>query len=206
MKCNLSRDVEVRAKVTQTVILADPTLSRESQLVAELNNRGYDVKIAQTHVGALALLSCEPQFVLLELRFESVDSLDLIATIRQGNPDCRIVVHTWFADVNAAVAVIKAGADDLLPKPLDARFVADVLTGKSAAKVGFHGLAPDVERIARTHIEAVFKASNGNMSLASKRLRLDRRSLQRIMKRYGVAGETSLITAPSYKSLQPSAE
>jgi two-component system response regulator RegA len=180
MTYKLSRELQA----TRTVLLADSAVNDDSQLAFELRNRGYQVKVAQSLSGSVAALSHEPQFVLLELRFGATDSLDLIATIRQRNPGCRIIVHTWFADVKAAVAVVKAGADDLLPKPMDADFVADILIGERSAEAQGKAAVPELSRIARTHIEEVLRASNGNVSLASKRLFLDRRSLQRIMHRY----------------------
>jgi len=115
------------------VLLADPMQAAGSPLLTELKKCGLEVFVARTLDDAFDIVSNESiDLALLELRFEGVDCLRLIAEIRALNPTSRIVVHTWLADVRATVAVVKAGADDLLPKPLEPAFVvAFLLNGHS---------------------------------------------------------------------------
>jgi two-component system response regulator RegA len=167
------------------VLLADPTESAVGPIGTQLGGCGYEVLAVGTASEALSIVSQQRiDLALLELRFDDGDCLGLIGKIRKLNPKSRIVVHTWFADLKATVAVIKAGADDLLPKPLDAEFVVEFLINGDQFDISTLTSIPDVDRVRRTHIETVFRWCNRNLSLASRRLLLNRRSLQRIMQRY----------------------
>jgi len=167
------------------VLLADPMQAAGSPLLTELKKCGLEVFVARTLDDAFDIVSNESiDLALLELRFDGVDCLRLIAEIRALNPTSRIVVHTWLADVRATVAVVKAGADDLLPKPLDPAFVvAFLLNGHSPESDSLENI-PDIETVRRAHILTVFQWCDRNLSLASRQLCLNRRSLQRLMQRY----------------------
>lgn len=171
----------------KTILIADPEISADADLANIFRNRGYDVLVAVTAEAAAALAARgELDFALLELRFPDGDGMSLLSEIRKHNPRARVVVHTWFADVKIAVAVTKCGADDLLPKPLDPAFVADFLAVHGSVVFPYHTVVPDLKTIRREHIKAVYESSNRNLSKASRRLALHRRSLQRIMKRYAL--------------------
>jgi two-component system response regulator RegA len=176
----------VRTEVDQSlVLLADESAQEEGPLVRRLQDCGFRVLVARRLPDAVEFSTrTDLAFALLELRFGQVDTLALVSAIRRHNPSARIVVHTWFADLKAAVAVIKAGADDLLPKPLDTKFVADFLTARTPGELSYFAQIPDTASVRREHIEKIVAFSDRNISLASRRLLLDRRSLQRLMKRY----------------------
>ncbi|MBW9113874.1 response regulator [Rhizobium cauense] len=141
--------------------------------------------VAKTLDDALDFVANESiDLALLESRFEGDDCLELIAKIRALNPTSRIVVHTWLADVRATVAVVKASADDLLPKPLDVAFVVAFLLDGHNPESGSLENIPDIETVRRAHILTVFQWCDRNLSLASRQLCLNRRSLQRLMQRY----------------------
>ena len=78
----------------------------------------------------------------------------------------------------------KGWACDLLPKPLDPAFVvAFLLNGHSPESDSLEHI-PDIETVRRAHILTVFQWCDRNLSLASRQLCLNRRSLQRLMQRY----------------------
>lgn len=166
-------------------MVADPALASAGPLAVRLNEAGCEVLEARRLAEAGEIVTRHRlDYALLELRLDGVDALDLVRAIRALNPLARIIVHTWYADVSAAVAVTKAGADDLLPKPLDVKFVADFLISGISEDVS------DIEGVRRRHIETIFAASGRNVSLASRRLLLNRRSLQRLIKRYDASPRT----------------
>lgn len=176
----------VRTEVGQSLVsLADESAQEEGPLARLLEECGFRVWVARRFADAVNFATRpDLAFALLELRFGDVDTLALVSAIRRQNPSSRIVVHTWFADLKAAVAVIKAGADDLLPKPLDPTFVADFSTARTPGDLFYFAQIPDIESVRREHIEKIVAFSNRNISLALRRLLLDRRSLQRLIKRY----------------------
>src|SRR4029450_6946938 len=74
---------------------------------------------------ALALLEAErPDLSLTDLKMPGIDGLALLRRARELDPTLPVVVITAFATIESAVAAIKDGAFDYLPK----NFSVDQLT------------------------------------------------------------------------------
>src|SRR4029450_13711508 len=74
---------------------------------------------------ALALLESErPDLLLTDLKMPGIDGLALLRRARELDPTLPVVVITAFATIESAVAAIKDGAFDYLPK----NFSVDQLT------------------------------------------------------------------------------
>jgi len=169
-----------------TVVIADPFLKQTGSLVSRLTARNYQVIVCSSVGEAMASCLKEfPAFVLTELRLPDHTGLELVRWVSSRIPGARTVVHTWFADLRTAVAAAKAGAEDFVPKPTDEEFLINILLhGSSKIPDECAILRPD--RLRREHIEHVVKANQSNVSLAARQLQLDRRSLQRFLKRHEV--------------------
>ena len=80
-----------------------------------------------------------------------------------------------------AVAAVKAGATDYIPKPVDADDVENALM----ASVGAQAVPPknpmSADRVKWEHIHRVFELCNRNVSETARRLKMHRRTLQRIL-------------------------
>jgi len=127
--------------------------------------------------------SLRPAYVMTELRFSDGLGLSLVEWMSDRFPFARTVVHTWFASVPIAVAAVRAGADDFVPKPTDEEFLINILL------LGTENVPGDCRiekpnRVRQEHIEQVMEFSSSNVSLAARKLQLNRRSLQRMLKRY----------------------
>ncbi|KAF5028591.1 Regulatory protein AtoC [anaerobic digester metagenome] len=84
---------------------------------------------------ALALLAEHPaDLVLTDVRMEGASGIDLVRETRALLPDALCVVMTAFASFENAVAAIKAGAFDYLPKPFSVEQL-EHLVGKVATVV-----------------------------------------------------------------------
>ena len=96
-------------------------------------------------------------------------------------PNCRALVLTGYGNIATAVAAVKAGAVDYLPKPADADAVERALLSREA------GLPPPPEdpmsadRVRWEHIQRVFEQCDRNVSETARRLNMHRRTLQRIL-------------------------
>ncbi|MEB2848076.1 response regulator [Endobacterium cereale] len=172
-----------RSLVT-TVVIADPFFEKTSSLGTRLAGRNCQVIACPTIGDAMtACLKETPAFILTELRFPDGAGLDLVRWVSAQIPEARTIVHTWFADIPTAVAAATAGAADLVPKPTDEEFLVNILLHGSL-KIPLECKIESPERLRREHIEHVVKANRSNVSLAARQLQLDRRSLQRLLKRY----------------------
>ena len=84
-----------------------------------LNRAGISVKTASNaEEGLLALSGVEPpSLVLTDLRMPGLGGLDVLRAVRQKHPDIPVIVVTAYASLETAIAAIREGAYDYLPKP-----------------------------------------------------------------------------------------
>ncbi|GHB09543.1 nitrogen regulation protein NR(I) [Modicisalibacter luteus] len=60
-----------------------------------------------------------PDVLLTDIRMPGLDGLELLARIRESNPDMPVIVMTAHSDLDSAVASYQGGAFEYLPKPFD---------------------------------------------------------------------------------------
>ncbi len=90
-----------------------------------LGRAGYRCVTTTDPQDALGLLESErPDLLVTDLKMPGVDGLELLRHARQGDPHLPVIVLTAFATIESAVATVKEGAFDYLPKP----FSVDQLT------------------------------------------------------------------------------
>ena len=81
---------------------------------------GRQIKVARDGTTALEwLVETNFSLVLTDLRLPGISGLDLIREIRQRDIPVTVIVMTGHASVDSAVAAMKLGAYDYLPKPID---------------------------------------------------------------------------------------
>jgi two-component system, response regulator RegA len=89
-------------------------------------------------------------------------------------------VLTGYGDINIAVTAIKAGATNFLLKPADADDVVSALLATSEP-LELPANIKSADRVWWEHIQRIYEMSGRNISEAARRLKLHRRSLQRIL-------------------------
>ena len=91
---------------------------------------------------------------------------------------------TGYGNIATAVVAIKAGAVDFLAKPVD----ADQLTAALLETERPLPPPPDdpmsADRVRWEHIQRVFEQCNRNVSETARRLKMHRRTLQRILNKH----------------------
>ena len=97
------------------------------------------------------------------------------------SPNVRIVMLTGYGNLATAVAAVKAGAIDYLAKPADPEDIVRAL----AAGAGERAEAPtepmSADRVRWEHIQRVYELCDRNVSETARRLKMHRRTLQRIL-------------------------
>ncbi|MGH7355011.1 MAG: sigma-54-dependent transcriptional regulator [Candidatus Rokuibacteriota bacterium] len=82
-----------------------------------LRRAGYRCLTTTDPLRALALVESErPDVLLTDLKMEGMDGMELLRRARGLDPALPVVVITGFATIESAVAAIKEGAFDYLPK------------------------------------------------------------------------------------------
>ena len=84
-----------------------------------LRHQGYEVAESATFRQALAQLNAHPPELLLsDVRLQDGDGFDLLAHCRKKYPAVPVILITGYGTVETGVEAIRAGAFDLLTKPL----------------------------------------------------------------------------------------
>ncbi len=110
--------------MTQPTILVvddEPTQRKLIQHVLE-TKLGFHTIVTEGGKQALDYMTAPnrliPDLVLLDLSMPEMDGMELIAKLRPLYPHLPLIVLTIYGDIEKAVAAIKAGATDFLPKPV----------------------------------------------------------------------------------------
>ena len=89
---------------------------------------GFDVATTTNGEDALKQLRHRPaELVLLDLRMPGVTGLDVLRSIRDVSPKCKVVLMTGYATIDSAVEAVKLGALDYLTKPFDLQRLRQLL-------------------------------------------------------------------------------
>jgi two-component system response regulator RegA len=152
------------------------------RLAEEMRARGFVADTAGTLEACLAAVARgAPDYVLVDVRLGNENGLEAVSAVHAAHPAARIVIHSCHGTLATVVAAIKAGAADCLPKPISmAAIEAALLSQREPLPLPVEvPLNPDWVRW--EHIQRVFAASDGNVSRTARKLRMHRRTLQRIL-------------------------
>ena len=165
-----------------TLLIVDDDEPFLKRLARAMEKRGFAVETAGSVTAGRAIATARPPaYAVVDLRLDDGNGLDVVETIRERRPECRIVVLTGYGAIATAVAAVKAGATDYLSKPADANDVTDALLART------DGLPPPPEnpmsadRVRWEHIQRVYELCDRNVSETARRLNMHRRTLQRIL-------------------------
>ena len=165
----------------KTLLLLDDDAPLRTRLGRALEGRGFQVTLAGSVSEAIsAVKSSAPAFAVLDMRLEDGSGLSVVEAIHAARPDAKVIMLTGYGNIASAVAAVKAGAVDYLPKPADADDVVRALLARE------DGPAPpenpmSADRVRWEHIQRVYELCGHNVSETARRLNMHRRTLQRIL-------------------------
>lgn len=167
------------------LLIVDDDAPLRGRLVRLMERHGFSIRDAGGVAEAKALIE-ERRFThaVLDMKLEDGNGLDLVPLIHAKCPDCRIVMLTGFGNIATAVAAVKAGAVDYLPKPADPDTIAATLLQQGDAMPPPPEDPMSADRVRWEHIQRVFEQCDRNVSETARRLKLHRRTLQRILAKH----------------------
>lgn len=166
----------------RSLLLVDDDEPFVKRLAKAMEKRGFLPDTAQSVAeGRAKALANPPAYAVVDLRLEDGNGLEVIETLREKRPDCRIVVLTGYGAIATAVAAVKIGAIDYLSKPADANDVTAALLANSGAKPQPPENPMSADRVRWEHIQRVYEMCDRNVSETARRLSMHRRTLQRIL-------------------------
>jgi DNA-binding NtrC family response regulator len=102
-----------------SLLLVDDDRYLLDSMAGWLREQGYQVAEATGYQSAVASLDAEPpELLLADVRLQDGDGFDLLAYSRKQHPEIPVILLTGYGTVETGVEAIRAGAFDLLTKPL----------------------------------------------------------------------------------------
>ena len=102
------------------ILLVDDEKVQRDLLQGFLENQGYDVIASADGQQALEIFAVTPvALVLLDHKMPGMTGDEVLARMKELNPEIRVLMITAYGDVETAVKVMKLGADDFLSKPVN---------------------------------------------------------------------------------------
>jgi two-component system response regulator RegA len=166
----------------KSLLIVDDDNPLRDRLARAMEKKGFKVQQAESVEKGITLVkNTPPAFAVIDLRLGDGSGLDVVKEIRQMKQDSKVVMLTGYGNIPTAVAAVKAGAIDYIPKPADADDVECALLALPDSKATPPENPMSADRVKWEHIHRVFELCNRNVSETARRLRMHRRTLQRIL-------------------------
>jgi len=166
----------------KTLLIVDDDNPFRERLSRAMEKKGFEVLQAESvKRGIDSVKSKKPGFAVVDLRLGDGNGLEVVKEIQTSNASSRIIMLTGYGNIPTAVAAIKEGAIDYLAKPADADDVEKALLAYPSKKAAPPENPMSADRVKWEHIHRVFELCNRNVSETARRLKMHRRTLQRIL-------------------------
>lgn len=170
------------------ILLVDDDERLRQRLGLALSERGYSVQTAKDYDEALRLARDNPpELAVVDLRMPGPSGLELVRALKELDPETRVVVLTGYGSIATTIDAMRLGAVHYLQKPADADEVLAAF-GRGdqppLEAVADAGEPPSLERVKWEHVSRVLADCGGNVSEAARKLKLHRRSLQRMLQKF----------------------
>jgi len=166
----------------KSLLIVDDDNPLRDRLARAMEKKGFKVtQVESVKRGISEVVNSPPAFAVIDLRLADGSGLEIIKEIRRVRSDSRVVMLTGYGNIPTAVAAVKAGAIDYIPKPADADDVENALLALPDSKAVPPENPMSADRVKWEHIHRVFELCNRNVSETARRLKMHRRTLQRIL-------------------------
>jgi CheY-like chemotaxis protein/predicted regulator of Ras-like GTPase activity (Roadblock/LC7/MglB family) len=124
-----------------SILIADSDPNDTELLSEELMENGFEVTVVSSGGDALEFYQKEsPDVVLTDLVLPDMDGMQLLAVLKQFDPQSKVIITTAQGDKDAVARAFRMGAIEFLDKPLDPQFlvskIRDLLAREDLALEG----------------------------------------------------------------------
>ena len=166
----------------KSLLIVDDDNPFRERLARAMEKKGFEVTQAEgVKKGIESVKVKKPAFAVVDLRLNDGNGLEVVKELQSSNSKSRIIMLTGYGNIPTAVAAIKEGAIDYLAKPADADDVEKALLADPEAKAPPPENPMSADRVKWEHIHRVFELCNRNVSETARRLKMHRRTLQRLL-------------------------
>ena len=178
--------VEIIKKISdfqdKSLLIVDDDNPFRDRLARSMEKKGFKVTQAESVKSAIQKArENKPTFAVIDLRLGDGNGLEVVKEIQQSKKESRIIMLTGYGNIPTAVAAIKAGAMDYLAKPANVEDIETALLADPSKKAYPPDDPMSANRIKWEHIHRIFELCNRNVSETARRLKMHRRTLQRIL-------------------------
>ena len=166
----------------KSLLIVDDDNPFRERLARAMEKKGFVATQAESVKKGIECVKLKkPAFAVVDLRLGDGNGLEVVKEIQNLNGKSRIIMLTGYGNIPTAVAAIKEGAIDYLSKPADADDVEKALLANPNTKAEPPENPMSADRVKWEHIHRVFELCNRNVSETARRLKMHRRTLQRIL-------------------------
>jgi len=166
----------------KSLLIVDDDNPFRERLARAMEKKGFKVFQAESvKKGISSIKQQKTSFAVVDLRLSDGNGLEVVKEIQKSNSKSRVIMLTGYGNISTAVAAIKQGAIDYLAKPADADDVERALLADPNQKAAPPDNPMSADRVKWEHIHRVFELCNRNVSETARRLKMHRRTLQRIL-------------------------
>ena len=171
--------------MSKNLLIVDDDLPFRDRLSKSMMKKGFFVEaFSNTKSTTERIKEKKFDFAIVDMRLEDGSGLELIKLIKSLNPSTRSLLLTGYGNIATAVAAIKSGAIDYLPKPAEIDQIYEALISSKDILPPPPKNPMTADRVRWEHIQRVFSQCNRNVSETARRLRMHRRTLQRILNKH----------------------
>ena len=171
--------------MNKSLLVVDDDLPFRERLSRSMEKKGFEVASADSFSSAVEIIEKQNyDFAIVDMRLTDGSGLELIKKLQIKSPRTKSLLLTGYGNIATAVAAIKSGAIDYLPKPAEVDQIYDALTNSKEVLPPPPENPMTADRIRWEHIQRVFVQCNRNVSETARRLRMHRRTLQRILNKH----------------------
>ena len=169
----------------KSLIIVDDDIIFRDRLARSLEKKDLIVEVFSEAKNAEKRLKEKKfNYAVVDMRLDSGSGLDIIQSIKKDSPETISLLLTGYGNIATAVAAIKLGAVDYLPKPAEIDQIYGALTSSKNMLPPPPENPMTADRVRWEHIQRVFIQCNRNVSETARRLRMHRRTLQRILNKH----------------------
>tara|TARA_B100000029_G_scaffold417994_1_gene422875 strand:- start:1018 stop:1545 length:528 start_codon:yes stop_codon:yes gene_type:complete len=167
------------------LIIIDDDLPFRDRLTRSMEKKGFNVEAFGNVKNSIKRINEKNfDYAIVDMRLEDGSGLEIIKIIKINNPKSRSLLLTGYGNIATAVAAIKTGAIDYLPKPAEIDQIYEALINSKETLPPMPKNPMTADRIRWEHIQRIFIQCNRNVSETARRLRMHRRTLQRILNKH----------------------
>ena len=132
--------------MSMKLLIVDDDLPFRERLSRSMEKKGFDVESSPSFKETLnKIKNNRYDYAVVDMRLDDGSGLELVKEIQKISPETKSLLLTGYGNIATAVAAIKSGAIDYLPKPaeldpiyeLDYSDTLDMKNGTNVQKIGY---------------------------------------------------------------------